>query len=193
MKSISLELPLFTRFCSSSSGSRSKWVFYGGFSGCLMFCRRWNCYPKPPRLFSSWEKDCSLNLNRCSAMGTLEEDCGSVWGDSEFVEVIGIGSRKDAVIDFCLNSPLQSSSVRFWYDLKHPLNLVHILLSLCIYTCVCACLFIYICASMCLCVRCPHKYMCVCPCKCVFLCVSIYLCIIHMLNLLGTHFNPICC
>ncbi|CAL9136575.1 unnamed protein product [Musa acuminata var. zebrina] len=34
---------------------------------------------------------------------------------SEPVEVIGIGSRKDAVIDFCLNSPSVSASrLRFW-------------------------------------------------------------------------------
>lgn len=34
---------------------------------------------------------------------------------SEPVEVIGIGSRKDAVIDFCLNSPTVSASrLRFW-------------------------------------------------------------------------------
>lgn len=37
-----------------------------------------------------------------------------IWGDSEFVEVIGIGSRKDAVLDFCLDSPFKSSSMRFW-------------------------------------------------------------------------------
>ncbi|XP_017700763.2 protein ACCUMULATION AND REPLICATION OF CHLOROPLASTS 3 isoform X2 [Phoenix dactylifera] len=35
--------------------------------------------------------------------------------DSDPVEVIGIGSRKDAVIDFCLSSPSVSSSrLRFW-------------------------------------------------------------------------------
>ncbi|KAM7254970.1 hypothetical protein ACFE04_020211 [Oxalis oulophora] len=36
--------------------------------------------------------------------------------DSEFVDVICIGSRKDSVFDFCLDSPLHSSSssLRFW-------------------------------------------------------------------------------
>ncbi|GAV79662.1 MORN domain-containing protein [Cephalotus follicularis] len=33
--------------------------------------------------------------------------------ESEFVQVIGIGSRKDALFDFCLSSPL-SSFLRFW-------------------------------------------------------------------------------
>lgn len=98
----------------------SKWVYGGGFSGCLMIRRRWNFNPKPPRLFSSAEKDCWENLSRCSVKGTQEDDCGNVWKDSEFVEVIGIGSRKDAVIEFCLNSPLQSS-VRFWYAPPTPL------------------------------------------------------------------------
>lgn len=37
--------------------------------------------------------------------------------DENFVEVIAIGSRKDAVLDFCLNSPFQSNSLRFWYCL----------------------------------------------------------------------------
>jgi hypothetical protein len=34
--------------------------------------------------------------------------------ESDFVEVIAIGGRKDAVLDFCLNSPFQLSSLRFW-------------------------------------------------------------------------------
>ncbi|KAJ1694555.1 hypothetical protein LUZ63_011253 [Rhynchospora breviuscula] len=41
----------------------------------------------------------------------------SISGDSDPVEVIGIGSRKDSVIDFCLSSSLLSSSLsrlRFW-------------------------------------------------------------------------------
>jgi hypothetical protein len=33
---------------------------------------------------------------------------------SDFVDVIAIGGRKDAVLDFCLNSPFQLSSLRFW-------------------------------------------------------------------------------
>ncbi|XP_045831151.1 protein ACCUMULATION AND REPLICATION OF CHLOROPLASTS 3 isoform X2 [Trifolium pratense] len=33
---------------------------------------------------------------------------------SDFVEVIAIGGRKDAVLDSCLNSPFQLSSLRFW-------------------------------------------------------------------------------
>lgn len=42
-------------------------------------------------------------------------NCEDFWGKSEFVEVISIGSRKDAVLDFCLESPFQFSSVRFWH------------------------------------------------------------------------------
>ncbi|CAL0320611.1 unnamed protein product [Lupinus luteus] len=33
---------------------------------------------------------------------------------SDFVDVVGIGSRKDAVLDFCLNSKFQLASLRFW-------------------------------------------------------------------------------
>lgn len=35
-------------------------------------------------------------------------------GDCEFVEVIAIGSRRDAVLEFCFDSPFQLSSLRFW-------------------------------------------------------------------------------
>ncbi|KAF1860922.1 hypothetical protein Lal_00000337 [Lupinus albus] len=33
---------------------------------------------------------------------------------SDFIDVIGIGSRKDAVLDFCFNSKFQLASLRFW-------------------------------------------------------------------------------
>lgn len=39
---------------------------------------------------------------------------GGDGGDAQFVEVIGVGSRKDAVLDFCLDSPFGFESVRFW-------------------------------------------------------------------------------
>ncbi|GJR97515.1 protein accumulation and replication of chloroplasts 3 isoform X1 [Tanacetum coccineum] len=37
-----------------------------------------------------------------------------VWEDSGIVEVIGIGSRKDALLDFCLASNSVSQRLRFW-------------------------------------------------------------------------------
>ncbi|KAG5531932.1 hypothetical protein RHGRI_026514 [Rhododendron griersonianum] len=43
-----------------------------------------------------------------------EEGGRSSREDSGFVEVIGIGSRKDAVLDFCLDSPSLWPSLRFW-------------------------------------------------------------------------------
>ncbi|XP_050372013.1 protein ACCUMULATION AND REPLICATION OF CHLOROPLASTS 3, chloroplastic [Argentina anserina] len=50
--------------------------------------------------------------------GAADVDCevnrDEFWGNSEFVEVIGIGSRNDAVFDFCMESPFQFSSLRFW-------------------------------------------------------------------------------
>ncbi|RWR78552.1 protein ACCUMULATION AND REPLICATION OF CHLOROPLASTS 3 [Cinnamomum micranthum f. kanehirae] len=39
---------------------------------------------------------------------------GHVDRDSNAVEVIGIGSRKDAVLDFCLEASFESTSTRFW-------------------------------------------------------------------------------
>ncbi|KAI8538670.1 hypothetical protein RHMOL_Rhmol09G0122600 [Rhododendron molle] len=43
-----------------------------------------------------------------------EEGGRSSREDSGFVEVIGIGSRKDAILDFCLDSPSLWPSLRFW-------------------------------------------------------------------------------
>lgn len=46
------------------------------------------------------------------------ESSGEFWTDSKAVEVIGIGSRKDAVLTFCLDSPFQSLSLRFWLAIE---------------------------------------------------------------------------
>uniref|UniRef100_A0A2P2P0I4 Protein ACCUMULATION AND REPLICATION OF CHLOROPLASTS 3 n=1 Tax=Rhizophora mucronata TaxID=61149 RepID=A0A2P2P0I4_RHIMU len=63
---------------------------------------------------------------KCTSKSKIKSDCceelesesesGSKWkSEFEYVEVIGIGSRKDAVLDFCLDSDfLSSSSLRFW-------------------------------------------------------------------------------
>ena len=55
----------------------------------------------------------SMSSERKECVGEVNVG-DDIWGDSEFVEVIGIGSRKDAVLDFCLDSPFKSSSMRFW-------------------------------------------------------------------------------
>lgn len=51
------------------------------------------------------------SLSNASGRSNNERD---IWDDYEFVEVIGIGSRKEAVLDFCLESALRTSSLRFW-------------------------------------------------------------------------------
>ncbi|KAJ7954471.1 Protein ACCUMULATION AND REPLICATION OF CHLOROPLASTS 3 [Quillaja saponaria] len=57
-----------------------------------------------------------VRITMCSASeresGNMKS--GDSHGDSGFIEVLGIGSRKDTVLDFCLNSPLLFSSLRFW-------------------------------------------------------------------------------
>ncbi|XP_004497166.1 protein ACCUMULATION AND REPLICATION OF CHLOROPLASTS 3, chloroplastic isoform X2 [Cicer arietinum] len=58
-----------------------------------------------------------LQIRMCSEKSSSSNGYGgtdSAVTNSDFVEVIGIGCRKDAVIDFCLNSPFQLSSLRFW-------------------------------------------------------------------------------
>ncbi|XP_056164572.1 protein ACCUMULATION AND REPLICATION OF CHLOROPLASTS 3, chloroplastic isoform X2 [Syzygium oleosum] len=48
-----------------------------------------------------------------------DERVGGGGGDAQFVEVIGVGSRKDAVLDFCLDSPFGFESVRFWNIIRN--------------------------------------------------------------------------
>ncbi|KAL4575603.1 hypothetical protein LXL04_022452 [Taraxacum kok-saghyz] len=64
---------------------------------------------RPRRIKSSFDKHSSSYtpiLNREGALNT--------WEEPEIVEVIGIGSRKDAVLDFCLSSSSLSRRLRFW-------------------------------------------------------------------------------
>lgn len=57
-----------------------------------------------------------VNSYRNGAISDVDGDCdGSIWEEIEHVEVFAIGSRKDAVLDFCLNSPYLSPALRFWY------------------------------------------------------------------------------
>lgn len=49
-----------------------------------------------------------------SAVRNVDNDNVNIWEEIEYVEVIAIGSRKDAVLDFCLNSPSLSPALRFW-------------------------------------------------------------------------------
>lgn len=65
-----------------------------------------------PRFAVCSEKEYSPNGN---PFLENREEYGRSREDSEFVEVIGIGSRKDAVLDFCLDSPVLWHSLRFWY------------------------------------------------------------------------------
>lgn len=55
---------------------------------------------------------------RASLSSRSDDQIGPL--DSGAVDVIAIGSRKDAFIDFCLESPLVTSSgARFWYVLRN--------------------------------------------------------------------------
>ncbi|KAL2324020.1 hypothetical protein Fmac_023078 [Flemingia macrophylla] len=58
-----------------------------------------------------------VRIRMCAEKGSSSNGYGEIeTGETkfDFVEVIGIGSRKDAVFDFCLNSSFQLPSLRFW-------------------------------------------------------------------------------
>lgn len=68
--------------------------------------RRRHCVSKPLRI--------NFCLNKGGSYVNSETRSTNLSETSEIVEVIGIGSRKHAVFNFCLDSPFQSSSLRFW-------------------------------------------------------------------------------
>ncbi|KAH0990834.1 hypothetical protein GBA52_002317 [Prunus armeniaca] len=120
-----MELPAFISFRSSYAVPLCLYSSNRGFifkKSSLSYRRKYyiscsSCSRKPS----------SLRIEASSAVnGPVDVDCevnwDDFWGNSEFVEVVGIGSRKDAVLDFCLESPFQFSSLRFWQILiKDPL------------------------------------------------------------------------
>ncbi|XP_023769626.1 protein ACCUMULATION AND REPLICATION OF CHLOROPLASTS 3, chloroplastic isoform X2 [Lactuca sativa] len=61
------------------------------------------------RIKSSFDKHSSSSTPILSRERAL-----NLWEETEVVEVIGIGSRKDAVLDFCLRSSSLSRRLRFW-------------------------------------------------------------------------------
>ncbi|XP_057962987.1 protein ACCUMULATION AND REPLICATION OF CHLOROPLASTS 3, chloroplastic isoform X2 [Malania oleifera] len=122
----SMELPLPTniRPVSRSSFCPSFTLAFNGYlSYRTLFRRRWNCVSKPLRISLNLKKDSSVNEYQNTNSDAENVD---FWLDSGSVEVIGIGSRKDAVLDFCLGSPFQSTSLRFWNVLKKDSLKVHL-------------------------------------------------------------------
>ncbi|KAF5197751.1 hypothetical protein FRX31_012661 [Thalictrum thalictroides] len=111
-----MELLLPTRFPSLISKLSSfcpNSILLGDFSYHRKFRREPNLLLYPLRITLK-------SVNNSSSNDYLyQSDDGEVsWGkDPDIVEVIGIGSRKDALLDFCLDSPFQSSFsyLRFWY------------------------------------------------------------------------------
>ncbi|XP_031283124.1 protein ACCUMULATION AND REPLICATION OF CHLOROPLASTS 3-like isoform X2 [Pistacia vera] len=107
---ISVGLPVLRSFGSSSLlPCSSKRVLYNS-----LFC----CGKK--KLKCKWSRAglrVSMSTNKNYPVNERENV-----SESEFVEVIGIGSRKDALLDFCLESPLRSSSLRFWNILMNDIS-----------------------------------------------------------------------
>lgn len=104
---------MFTSFQSVSRAClcphSSKRIFYRGFTKVGVRLKFKSTSKQFLRIRMSLDRDYSSNG---FDEGEVNDD--DIWGDSDFVEVIGIGSRKDAVLDFCLSSPFKSSSMRFW-------------------------------------------------------------------------------
>ncbi|XP_039054704.1 protein ACCUMULATION AND REPLICATION OF CHLOROPLASTS 3-like [Hibiscus syriacus] len=111
MPASSMSFPIFTgsRLISRISLSvhfSSNPVFFNPFFGPKsLCCKRLSYNPKSlVKISMSLEKQ-SSSLNGYDQ---------NTEGNSGVLDVIAIGSRKDALLEFCLDSPFQSSSLRFW-------------------------------------------------------------------------------
>ncbi|KAJ1436280.1 Tubulin/FtsZ, GTPase domain superfamily [Sesbania bispinosa] len=107
-----MELSAFPSFKAVSNASLFP------FSSNQVWCR---CSLRPRRRDYGYRWSHSskpfVPIRMCSEKGSASNGYGGIESNeakSDFVEVISIGSRKDAVLDFCLNSPFQLSSLRFW-------------------------------------------------------------------------------
>ncbi|KAG6759450.1 hypothetical protein POTOM_035928 [Populus tomentosa] len=105
-----MEVPVLTSFHSVSLSSKTALYM----DRCSFFRKRLNCKRRfRLRIKVSSEKD--DDDGSLSFKSDAINVCGG--GQSgDLVDVISIGSRKDAVVDFCFDSPLQLSSslLRFW-------------------------------------------------------------------------------
>lgn len=85
------------------------------------------------QLFIRWNSN-SIGKLGCTVVTASNNDRNNGGSDlleecEERVEVIAVGSRKDAVLDFCSASPFVSPVLRFWY-----IAALVILVILCVYT-----------------------------------------------------------
>lgn len=74
-------------------------------------------------MFIGWNSNSIDNLGCTGVTASNESSTGRNNGGSDLleeceerVEVIALGSRKDAVLDFCSASPFLSPVLRFWYS-----------------------------------------------------------------------------
>jgi len=66
------------------------------------------------KLSCSSSSICKISMSMGKQSSSLNGYRSNGEEKSGVVDVIAIGSRKDAVLEFCLDSPFQSSSLRFW-------------------------------------------------------------------------------
>ncbi|XP_015894284.1 protein ACCUMULATION AND REPLICATION OF CHLOROPLASTS 3, chloroplastic isoform X2 [Ziziphus jujuba] len=117
-----MEIPVFTSFRLSyssavslrSCSSKYSIFFHGCFFRGKRLSIRWNIYSSKPCMGIKASLENNSLSNGVLGKAKTEVNSGDFWGHSEFVEVIGIGSRRDAVLNFCLESQFKSSSLRFW-------------------------------------------------------------------------------
>lgn len=116
---IPMALYVLTASSRPSSPPLSSRLLYPSYSSSpaplFLYCRRLSGFCRASITFNGDPKTRPLLLAR--AASTEAQQCEEEFGGSvsQFVDVIAIGSRKDAVLDFCVDSPfLSEKSLRFW-------------------------------------------------------------------------------
>lgn len=104
---ISMELPVFSTLRVPLFSRLALVPTFGIPFSSLGASARLNCTARKAR------RICVMCLVRDSAPMETCERAGE--DGSEFIEVVVIGSRKESIIDSCLDSPFPSLPLRFWY------------------------------------------------------------------------------
>ncbi|XP_071716054.1 protein ACCUMULATION AND REPLICATION OF CHLOROPLASTS 3, chloroplastic-like [Rutidosis leptorrhynchoides] len=105
-----MELPLTTTI--NISRKLSSPSLYPNPNSSFNLCYKLR-YHLPYKLSPNSKQPFRIDYKHSSHSQQFNRDT-NLWSEPEIVEVIGIGSRKDSVLDFCLRSPFISPLLRFW-------------------------------------------------------------------------------
>ncbi|GAB2282461.1 hypothetical protein Dimus_017003 [Dionaea muscipula] len=105
-----MDIPVFTTPCPPPCRSRTTLLFPLRMSNIELTSHLHLQKTRLPPLTNYGQGGLRLNAVSCSKI----ENINDIWSDSQCVEVIGIGSKVDSVLESCLSSPSPLRSLRLW-------------------------------------------------------------------------------